>query len=82
MLLSGEKRGDVLRREVWVLFSGHCVRCVGELNTEEERGAGLSVEDALERFDAYPLLARLDDAIVTGPTGNNVRDIRILIAER
>jgi glycerate 2-kinase len=44
--------------------------------------AGLSVEDALERFDAYPLLARLGDAIVTGPTGNNVRDLRILIAER
>ena len=44
--------------------------------------ARLSVEDALERFDAYPLLARLGDAVVTGPTGNNVRDLRILIAER
>jgi glycerate 2-kinase len=44
--------------------------------------AGLSVEDALKRFDAYPLLARLGDAVVTGPTGNNVRDLRILIAER
>lgn len=45
MLLSGQKRGDVLWREVWVLFSRHCVGCVGELNTDEERGAGLSVED-------------------------------------
>jgi len=44
--------------------------------------AGLSVEDALKRFDAYPLLAQLDDAVVTGPTGNNVRDLRILVAER
>jgi hydroxypyruvate reductase len=44
--------------------------------------AGLSVEDALEGFDAYPLLAGIGDAIVTGPTGNNVRDLRILVAER
>jgi hydroxypyruvate reductase len=44
--------------------------------------AGLSVEDALERFDAYPLLARLGDAVITGATGNNVRDLRILMAER
>jgi hydroxypyruvate reductase len=44
--------------------------------------AGLSVEEALEKFDAYPLLGRLSDAIVTGPTGNNVRDLRILIADR
>jgi glycerate 2-kinase len=44
--------------------------------------ARLSVEDALERFDAYPLLERIGDAVVTGPTGNNVRDLRILVAER
>jgi hydroxypyruvate reductase len=44
--------------------------------------AGFLVESALERFDAYPLLARISDAIVTGPTGNNVRDLRILMAER
>jgi hydroxypyruvate reductase len=44
--------------------------------------AGLSAEDALERFDAYPIFARIGDAIVIGPTGNNVRDLRILMAER
>jgi hydroxypyruvate reductase len=49
---------------------------------ERARRAGLSVEDALERFDAYPLLAELGDVIVTGPTGNNVRDLRVLVAER
>ena len=48
---------------------------------ERAMSVGLSVEDALERFDAYPLLARLGDAVITGPTGNNVRDLRILIAE-
>ena len=49
---------------------------------ERAGSAGLSVENALERFDAYPLLAGIGDAIVTGPTGNNVRDLRILVAER
>jgi hydroxypyruvate reductase len=40
------------------------------------------IQDALDRFDSYPLLAQLGAAIVTGPTGNNLRDLRILIAER
>jgi len=48
--------------------------------TTVERAGG--VTDALKRFDAYPLLARIGDLIVTGPTGNNVRDLRILLAER
>ena len=37
--------------------------------------------DFFERSDAYNFFAKLDDAIVTGPTGNNLRDLRILIAE-
>jgi len=49
---------------------------------ERAMKAGRSVEDALARFDAYPLLAEIGDAIITGPTGNNVRDLRILVAER
>jgi len=49
--------------------------------TTVERAGG-RVEEALARFDAYPLLAGIGDAIVTGPTGNNVRDLRILVAER
>jgi hydroxypyruvate reductase len=35
---------------------------------------------ALEKFDAYPFFAALGDAIETGPTGNNLRDLRILLA--
>lgn len=42
--------------------------------------AELSIDEALHNFNAYPLLARLGDAIVTGYTGNNVRDLRILMA--
>jgi len=34
----------------------------------------------LARSDAYGFFAKLDDAIVTGPTGNNLRDLRILIS--
>ena len=41
---------------------------------------GFNVATAAERFDAYPLLDAINDAIVTGPTGNNVRDLRILLA--
>ena len=39
----------------------------------------LNSADALSRFDAFPLLDSIGDAIVTGPTGNNVRDLRILL---
>ena len=35
---------------------------------------------ALAAFDAYPLFQSLDDTVVTGPTGNNLRDLRILLA--
>jgi glycerate 2-kinase len=39
------------------------------------------VSDALAAFDSYSLLALLGDTVVTGPTGNNLRDLRILLAE-
>ena len=35
---------------------------------------------ALQNFDAYPLFKTLGDAIEIGPTGNNLRDLRILMA--
>lgn len=41
---------------------------------------GLDPVAALSRFDAFPLLDAIGDTIVTGPTGNNVRDLRILLA--
>jgi glycerate 2-kinase len=34
----------------------------------------------LEKFDAYPFFTALRDAIEIGPTGNNLRDLRILLA--
>jgi glycerate 2-kinase len=41
---------------------------------------GLDPAEALEKFNAYPLFEKLNDAIMTGPTGNNVRDLRVLLA--
>lgn len=45
------------------------------------QAAGLSLEDHLARFDAFPLFQRLGDTILTGPTGNNLRDLRILLSD-
>jgi glycerate 2-kinase len=44
------------------------------------RQVGLAVDDFARRSDAYSFFERLGDAIVTGPTGNNLRDLRILMA--
>lgn len=43
--------------------------------------AAMNARAAFERSDAYTFFQRLDDAVITGPTGNNLRDLRILIAE-
>jgi len=44
----------------------------------QSRGLGASA--ALEKFDAYPFFKAVGDAIEIGPTGNNLRDLRILLA--
>ncbi|MGA2812834.1 MAG: DUF4147 domain-containing protein [Candidatus Acidiferrum sp.] len=43
--------------------------------------ADMDSADYFRRSDAHTYFARLADAIVTGPTGNNLRDLRILLAE-
>ncbi len=47
---------------------------------QRAREKGLDIQSSLEQFNANPLLESLGDEIVTGPTGNNVRDLRILLA--
>jgi len=47
---------------------------------ERARLEGLDAAAALEKFDAYPFFRALGDAIETGPSGNNLRDLRILLA--
>jgi hydroxypyruvate reductase len=48
-------------------------------STMQRAGVG-KVREALAAFDAYPLFKSLNDAVLTGPTGNNLRDLRILLA--
>jgi len=47
---------------------------------ERAQSKGLNIRATLERFDAYPFFNALGDAVETGPTGNNLRDLRILLA--
>ncbi len=47
---------------------------------ERAEKQGLDLHIALQRFDAYPFFKALGDAVETGPTGNNLRDLRILLA--
>jgi len=44
------------------------------------QSSGLEALAALEKFNAYPFFSALGDAVETGPTGNNLRDLRILLA--
>jgi hydroxypyruvate reductase len=44
------------------------------------RSYSFDPEATLARFDACTLFTSLGDTIMTGPTGNNLRDLRILIA--
>ena len=46
---------------------------------EEAKKVGLDAATQLNGFNAYPLFEALEDAIVTGATGNNLRDLRIML---
>jgi glycerate 2-kinase len=43
---------------------------------------GFHLKSSLANFDACPMFTALGDSVVTGPTGQNLRDLRLLIAER
>lgn len=43
--------------------------------------AEFSVKAALANFDSAPLLHTVGDAITTGPTGNNLRDLRVILMD-
>jgi hydroxypyruvate reductase len=44
------------------------------------RDAELDPAEHLRTFDAFPLFEKLGDTVQTGPTGTNVRDLRVLLA--
>ncbi len=52
---------------------------VDDTTIERARAIGLDPQDFLNRSDAYSFFVALGDVIATGPTGTNVRDIRILL---
>ena len=46
---------------------------------ERAKGGGLDLPAYLNSFNANPFFEALGDAVVTGPTGNNLRDLRIML---
>ncbi len=42
---------------------------------------GLDPKAFSQESDAFSFFSRLEDAIMTGPTNNNLRDLRIFLAE-
>jgi glycerate 2-kinase len=46
---------------------------------QRARSAGLDPEEALARNDAYPALEAADALLITGPTGTNVNDLRVIL---
>jgi hydroxypyruvate reductase len=46
----------------------------------DAHGSAEAVRHALSGFNAYPFFEALGDALITGPTGNNLRDLRVLLA--
>jgi glycerate 2-kinase len=47
---------------------------------ERAQAQGLDPRASLDHFDAYPFFKTMGDAVEIGPTGNNLRDLRILLA--
>jgi hydroxypyruvate reductase len=48
--------------------------------TERAKMQGMDVSTYLRAFNASPYFEKLGDAVTTGATGNNLRDLRILLA--
>jgi len=45
------------------------------------RAFGFDPEQSLAEFNACPLFTAIGDSVATGPTGQNLRDLRLLISE-
>ncbi len=50
-----------------------------ETTVEQAAALGWSADKALTGFDTSPLLRAVESTIETGPTGNNLRDLRMLL---
>ena len=47
---------------------------------DQAKARGLDAKNHLRGFNAFPFFEALGDAVIIGPTGNNLRDLRILLA--
>ena len=45
------------------------------------RGLGMDAAEYLARSDSYSFFEKLGDVIMTGPTGTNVRDVRLILKQ-
>lgn len=86
---AGKSLGRLAPRNVVALFAGTDgvdgnSPAAGALADSEtlarSRAKGLDARASLEESDSYAFFQALGDAVRTGPTGTNVRDLRILLA--
>ena len=62
------------------VVDGSTIFRAGSGGLDARAGGAEAVRQALSGFNAYPLFDALGDTVITGPTGNNLRDLRILLA--
>jgi hydroxypyruvate reductase len=55
---------------------------VDPTTVDRARSFGYDPQESLRAFNACPLFTALGDTVVTGPTGHNLRDLRLLIADK
>jgi glycerate 2-kinase len=53
-----------------------------ETTIARAKRSGLDPVDFLNRSDAFRFFEELRDLVITGPTGTNVRDVRIVLMDR
>jgi hydroxypyruvate reductase len=61
-------------------LDGAGVLVVDDTTCARARRAGFDAGVQLAAAAAFPLLAAIGDAVITGPSGTNVRDLRVLLA--
>jgi hydroxypyruvate reductase len=61
------------------VVDGSTVFRADKLLNSSQSGAQ-AIQQSLSSFNAYPLLSAMGDVVETGPTGNNLRDLRILLS--
>ncbi len=85
----GKNRVDGLRNTVFLSGGtdgidgkSSAAGAIGDETTiERARSLGLKAEDFLQRSDSFRFFTILGDAVTTGPTGTNVRDVRVLLSD-